>query len=164
MLVVMQGSFQQLQIATLHSLLYYMHIFVFQYSQWTLCRILHAVQRALLNSKAVMKELAAENAALMEQTASKELPDDLLVSTMFMVKCDMVEALEFARASQKMFHAQHMKSNRTSKEHEETRFLTEILHTQRMEIEKVKKDRNMEQDHFNDMKRYCVLYRGRYPK
>ncbi|KAJ4934376.1 hypothetical protein JOQ06_007174 [Pogonophryne albipinna] len=73
---------------------------------------------------------------------------------MFMVKCDMVEALEFARACQKMFHAQHMKSNRTSKEHEETRFLTEILHTQRMEIEKVKKDRNMEQDHFNDMKRY----------
>ncbi|KAI4824699.1 hypothetical protein KUCAC02_013195 [Chaenocephalus aceratus] len=83
-----------------------------------------------------MKELAAENAALMEQTASKELPDDLLVSTMFVVKCDMVEALEFARASQKMFHAQHMKSNRTSKEHEETRFMTEILHTQRMEIEK----------------------------
>ncbi|KAK5863347.1 hypothetical protein PBY51_000385 [Eleginops maclovinus] len=108
-----------------------------KYSQWILSRILHAGSSSGL------------------QSSYKRVGRDSLQGAAggpFRVNFD---ALEFARASLRMFHTQHMKINRQSEEQEEEiHFLTESLPSKRMELEMVKKYRNMEQDQFNDMKRY----------
>ncbi|XP_035522724.1 protein Spindly-like [Morone saxatilis] len=84
-------------------------------SQQTLSGTLPDLQQALLDSKAENKELAAENAALKEQIASKELnweqekkklldEKDSLVSTLFMARNDLdslVKTVESERANAK---------------------------------------------------------------
>lgn len=152
--------------ATLLSLVYCMYICVFQDSQHALSIFVQAVQRVFLGSKAENKKLATENAVLREWTAIKQLrweqekkkllyENDFLVSTLYIAKCDMVNALVFARASQKKFDTQGVgkKINRTFKENKDkVRSLTESMCFHMMETEKVKNSWKAEQDQLNEMK------------
>ncbi len=99
-----------------------MYICVFQYSQQTPSRRQQGLRKALLDSKAENQELAAENAALRVQIASKELSweqekkklldeKDSLASTLFMARNDLeslVKTAEPARASQKQSDTKKM--------------------------------------------------------
>ncbi|XP_078122832.1 uncharacterized protein LOC144528218 [Sander vitreus] len=135
-------------------------------SQHALSIFVQAVQRVFLGSKAENKKLATENAVLREWTAIKQLrweqekkkllyEKDFLVSTLYMARCDMVNALVFARASQKKFDTQGVgkKINGTFKENKDkVRSLTENLYFHMMETEKVKNSWKAEQDQLNEMK------------
>ncbi|XP_029303864.1 calponin homology domain-containing protein DDB_G0272472-like [Cottoperca gobio] len=131
-----------------------------EYSQCALSRTLQALRQGLLETKAQNQELAAENAALKEQTVSwekekKKLLDekDSLVSTLFMAKKDMVKALGSARAIDKLFDTQRKEINRICKEKtEEVCSLKESLHFQKMETEKAEQFCKAECDQLDEMK------------
>lgn len=147
-----------------------MYICVFQCSQHSPGRALHALRRALKDSKSVHRQLASENAALKEQMANKEISWEKerqklldktggIVSTLYTIRNErdfLDGALQSTTAILKQSDIQRKETERKNEIlEEEVCSLKKHLSCQQMETEKIKTLWKEERDQVMKMK-LCV--------